>query len=66
MTENTVKISQKHIDHCKRVVNKTEFETTDEYIRYVLDELVNTSEFSQSDRDVSRNVSDQLESLGYK
>lgn len=66
MTEFVIEISQEHTEHCERVVEQTEFETIEEYIRYILDEIMeNTNESSRSDHDRDRNVSDQLESLGY-
>ncbi len=66
MTEISLEIPQEHIEYCEQVVETTEFETVEEYLSYVIEEIaIGVDCHEGSPHSMPDNVSDQLESLGY-
>jgi hypothetical protein len=66
MTEISLDAPQEHIEYCEQIVEATEFETVEDYLCYIIEEIaINECRHENSPYSVSGDMSDQLESLGY-
>lgn len=68
MRELTIEVPDSVYDYCEATVKETEFASVQEYVRFILEEVctANSSDGSSAVEDGSRDIEDQLESLGYK
>ena len=64
--EHTVVVPAELYERCERNVEKTTFESVDQYIQFILSEVVTEEGVSDNDAAGSRDVAEeQLEALGY-
>lgn len=66
MNEVSIELSDETLDGCESRIKQTEFENVEEYISFIIQEVVSGNEFkSGEESSVSSETTDQLESLGY-
>lgn len=63
----TIELSEEKLNKCKARVNITEFESTKDYISFILEQVVcnGKKEHSMEEKGLNYSSAKQLESLGY-
>lgn len=66
MAEISLEVSQECMDRCEAMVERTDFDSVESYLVFMIEEAVSSSDLSIEEvQEVDEEVSDQLESLGY-
>lgn len=60
-----IMISQNLEENIKTRIKETNFESVEEYVNFVLREVVESEPPNEKDSDPNRDLEDQLENLGY-
>lgn len=68
MSELRLDLPEQIVNQCEEIVEETEFDSVEEYLKFIIMEVAKTSEDGISDsEDVDqRDMDEQLEALGYK
>ncbi|WP_208628471.1 hypothetical protein [Halomicrobium sp. IBSBa] len=63
----TIELSDDVYSYCRETVDRTEFETVEEYAAFVLEQVVEAGDDEErSTAAPDRDIEEQLESLGYR
>lgn len=64
--EYTISVSVDLYDYCEQKIKYTDFETVDQYVQFILSEIIKDENKSEIDINNSHDITeDQLEALGY-
>lgn len=65
-SELSLQVSEEYIDQCEKIVKRTDFESVESYIEFIVEEVVSESDLpTEEQQEVNEETSAQLESLGY-
>jgi len=65
MQKLTIQLSDDVVEACEHLVNKTTFDTVEEYVEFVVEETVSVDQSGTDSDDSASKQADQLRALGY-